>query len=240
MPTIKKESEGSRLVYTLRNNKGNELKVTDAGAKIISFRFRDKKFVNKFILKTDETAGKIFVDGRTDFDEIIWNSEDFQQGVRFTAEKDGKKVEIVYSISNDNELSIKYSAEGVQDISAELVFDGGILEGAEISPYAEGVQKEKISGEKIYDIIDKPAEVEFVEGMFGYDFGCPIDYYDAGLKNAADIFSESAGILIQAYASQNKFHVSEIGGDFAIKTSETKISDGKIQAQTVYIFKNRK
>ncbi len=76
--------------------------------------------------------------------------------------------------------------------------------------------------------------------MFGYDFGCPIDYYDAGLKNAADIFSDSAKILIQAYASQNKLHVKEIGGGFAIKTSDSKISDGKIQSQTVYIFKNRK
>ena len=239
MPTIKKESEGNRLIYTLRNNKGNELKVTDAGAKIISFRFRDKNFSNKFILKTNDVAGKVFVDGKTNFDEIIWNSEDFEQGVRFTAEADGKKVEIVYSISNDNELSIKYFAEGVQDISTELVFDGNILEGAEISAYAEGAQKEKIS-DKIYDIINKPAEVEFVEGMFGYDFGCPIDYYDAGLKNAADIFSESAGILVQAYASQNKLHVSEINGDFAIKTEDSKIVDGKIQSQTVYIFKNRK
>ena len=76
--------------------------------------------------------------------------------------------------------------------------------------------------------------------MFGYDFGCPIDYYDAGLKNAADIFSESASILIQAYASQNKLHVAEIDGGFTIKTSDTKIVDGKIQSQTVYIFKNRK
>ena len=236
MPTIKKESEGNKMIYTLRNNKGNELKVTDAGAKIISLRFRDKNFANKFVLK----IGKIFVDGGTDFDNIIWNSEDFEQGVKFSAESDGKKVEIIYSISNDNELSIKYFAEGVQDISAELVYDGNILEGAEISPYAEGAQKEKISGEKVYNIIDKPAEVEFVEGMFGYDFGCPIDYYDAGLKNAADIFSDSAKILVQAYVSQNKLHVKEIDGGFAIKTSDTKISDGKIQSQTVYIFKNRK
>ena len=240
MPTIKKETEGNSLVYTLRNNKGNELKVTNAGAKIISLRFRDKNFSNKFILKTDDVAGKIIVDGNTDFDKKIWDSEDFEQGVRFTAQDGNKKVEIVYSISNDNELSIKYSAEGVQDISAELVLDKNILNDAEISPYAENAQKEKISGEKVYNIIDKPAEVEFVEGMFGYDFGCPIDYYDAGLKNAADIFSESASILIQAYASQNKLHVAEIDGGFTIKTSDTKIVDGKIQSQTVYIFKNRK
>ena len=136
MPTIKKETEGNSLVYTLRNNKGNELKVTNAGAKIISLRFRDKNFSNKFILKTDDVAGKIIVDGNTDFDKKIWDSEDFEQGVRFTAQDGNKKVEIVYSISNDNELSIKYSAEGVQDISAELVLDKNILNDVDISPYA--------------------------------------------------------------------------------------------------------
>ena len=82
--------------------------------------------------------------------------------------------------------------------------------------------------------------VEFVEGMFGYDFGCPIDYFDAGLKNAADIFSDAAKILLQVYASQNKLHVEEVDGGFAIKTSETKSADGKIKSQTVYILKNRK
>lgn len=236
MPTIKKESEGNNIVYTLRNNKGNELKVTDAGAKIISLRFRDKNFSNKFILK----AGKVFVDGDTDFEGITWDSEQFAQGVRFTATADNKKVEIVYSISNDNELSIKYFAEGVQDISTELVFDGNILSNSEITPYAENAGKEKISGDKTYNIIDKPAEVEFVEGMFGYDFGCPIDYYDAGLKNAADVFSADASILVQVFASQNKLQVAEIEGGFTVKTSDTKISEGKIQSQTVYIFKNRK
>ncbi len=235
MPTIKKESVENNLIYTLRNNKGNELKITDAGAKIISFRFRDKNFSNKIVLN----GGKVFVDGGLDFDKITWQSEDFEQGVRFTANIDNKKVEIIYSISNDNELSIKYQAEGVQDISAELDFDGAILSNAEITPYAENAAKEKICS-KTYDIIDKPAEVEFVEGMFGYDFGCPIDYYDAGLKNAADIFSADSNILIQAFVSQNKLQVEEIEGGFTTKTADTKISDGKIISQTVYIFKNSK
>ena len=240
MPTIKKESAGESLVYTLRNNKGNELKVTDAGAKIVSLRFRDKNFSNKFVLKTDDAASKVFVDGGEDFSKKIWDSEQFEQGVRFTANDGGKKIEIVYSISNDNELSIKYSAEGVEDISSQLVFSADALPDCEIKAFAEGAAKEKISGEKIYNIIDKPAEVEFVEGMFGYDFGCPIDYYDAGLKNAADITSEPASILVQVFASQNKLHVEEVDGGFSIKTSDTKKTDGKITSQTVYIFKNRK
>lgn len=235
MPTIKKETAGENIIYTLRNNKGNELKTTDAGAKIISLRFRDKDFSNKFLLK----EGKTLVDGADDFDKIIWQSESFEQGVRFTANQDNKKIEIIYSISNDNELSIKYQAEGVQDISAELSFDGEILSDSEITPYAENSAKELICN-KTYDIIDKPAEVEFVEGMFGYDFGCPIDYYDAGLKNAADILSNGASILIQVFASQNKLQVEKSESGFTVKTADTKISDGKIISQTVYIFKNKK
>lgn len=250
MPTIKKESftlsDGrGALIYTLRNNKGNELKVTDYGAKIVSLRFRDKNFSNKFLVQTvenlnDETASKVFVNGGADLDKKIWNSEQFEQGVRFTIDDGNKKVEIVYSISNDNELSIKYQAEGVEDISSQLVFSADALPESEISAFAEGAEKGKIFGSQVYNIIDKPAEVEFVEGMFGYDFGCPIDYFDAGLKNAADITSAPSGILVQVFASQNKLHVEEVDGGFAIKTSETKSSDGKITSQTVYIFKNRK
>jgi len=255
MANIKKESFGKlsdgreALVYTLRNNKGNELKVTDYGARIVSLRFRDKNFANKFVVKTfsnvgecegDETAGIVFVDGGTDFAKIIWQSEEIQEGVKFSAELENKKVQVIYGISNDNELSIKYESEGAEDISTQIIFSGDALPETEITPFAEGSQKTKLSGSQIYNIIDKPAEVEFVEGMFGYDFGCPIDYFDAGLKNAADIFSDSAKILLQVYASQNKLHVEEIDGGFKIKTSETKSADGKIKSQTVYILKNRK
>ena len=255
MATIKKESFGKlsdgreALVYTLRNNKGNELKVTDYGARIVSLRFRDKNFTNKFVFKTypnvsgyenDDTTGIVYVDGGTDFAKIIWQSEEIKEGVKFSAEVENKKVQVVYGISNDNELSIKYEAEGAEDISTQIIFSADALPETTISPFAEGAEKTKISGSQIYNIIDKPAEVEFVEGMFGYDFGCPIDYYDAGLKNAADIFSEAASILLQVYATQNKLHVEEVDGGFAIKTSETKSADGKIKSQTVYILKNRK
>ena len=255
MANIKKESFGKlsdgreAQVYTLRNNTGNELKVTDFGARIVSLRFRDKNFANKFVVKTfanvgecenNFDAGIVLVDGGTDFAKIIWNSEEVQEGVKFSAEIENKKVQVIYGISNDNELSIKYFAENVSDVSTQIIFDSAVLPDAEITPFAEGEEKSKLSGQKIYSIIDKPAEVEFVEGMFGYDFGCPIDYFDAGLKNAADIFSDSAKILLQVYAAQNKLHVEEVDGGFAIKTSETNLADGKIKSQTVYILKNRK
>ena len=159
---------------------------------------------------------------------------------KFSAELDGKKAQVIYGISNDNELSIKYEAQGAEDISTQIVFSADALPDSDINPFAEGAEKSKLTGSQIYNIIDKPAEVEFVEGMFGYDFGCPIDYYDAGLKNAADIFSAATSILLQVYATQDKLHVEENGGEFSIKTSGTKSADGKIKSQTVYIFKNRK
>ena len=255
MANIKKENFGKlsdgreTFVYTLRNNKGNELKVTDFGARIVSLRFRDKNFANKFVVKTfsevgecenNFDAGIVLVDGAEDFSKIIWQSEEIQEGVKFSAEIENKKVQVIYGISNDNELSIKYEGENISDISTQIVFNSEVLPDAEITPYSEGEEKSKISGQKIYKIIDKPAEVEFVEGMFGYDFGCPIDYFDAGLKNAADIFSDSAKILLQVYVTQENLNVDELEGGFKIKTSETKLKDGKIKSQTVYILKNRK
>jgi len=255
MANIKKETFGTlsdgreTFIYTLRNNKGNELKVTDFGARIVSLRFRDKNFANKFVVKTfanvgecenNFDAGIVLVDDSADFAKIVWQSEEVQEGVKLSAEIENKKVQVIYGISNDNELSIKYEGENISDISTQMFFDSAVLPDTEITPFAEGAEKTKLVGQKIYNIIDKPAEVEFVEGMFGYDFGCPIDYFDAGLKNAADIFSDSAKILLQVYATQNKLQVAEVEGGFAIKTSDTKLTDNKIKSQTVYILKNRK
>lgn len=255
MANIKQESFGKlsdgreAKIFTLRNNKGNELKVTDYGARIVSIRFRDKSFKNKFMLKTysdvsgyekDAAAGIVFVDEGEDFSKIIWDAQTIIEGVKFTAEIDGKHAEIIYSISNDNEVSITYEATGAEDISTQLVFCADELPTSEINPYAEGATNGLISGKNIYDIIDKPAEVLMEVGMFGYDPGCPIDYLEAGLKNAADIFSAPSSIDVKVYATQNKLHVEEVDGGFAIRTSSTKAEDGKIKAQTVYVFKNRK
>ncbi|MBE8951712.1 MAG: hypothetical protein SR1Q7_01040 [Quinella sp. 1Q7] len=71
-------------------------------------------------------------------------------------------------------------------------------------------------------------------GMFGYDPGCPIDYLDAGLKNAANLFCAAAGIEIIAYATQNEIHSQAVDGGFKLWTS------GAASGQTVYMLKNRK
>ncbi|MBR6887560.1 MAG: hypothetical protein IKN16_03860 [Selenomonadaceae bacterium] len=222
MPSIKREDS----VWTVRNNKGNEFKVTDKGARAVSMRFRDKDFKNQFLLK----ESKLLVDGGENFAEDAWQVEELFEGVKFTAEHGGKSASVLYSISNDNEISIKYEGSGVEDISAELIF---ALPDVDFRACQKGADWEKISAEKNYPVTE-PAEVMMEIGMFGYDPGCPIDYLEAGLKNAANIFSAEKSIDIIVYATQDKIHVRAVEGGFAIKTS------GAASGQTVYMLKNRK
>ena len=229
MPTIKKEIINDESIYTLRNTKGNELKISNIGAKIISLRFRNKNFDNKFLIKNSE----VIIDGENQFAKNIWSAEEFVEGVRFKIKEGDKNISIVYSISNDNEISIKYNAEGIKDISTAIKFDSEVLKNPQLKIFSDEFKNEKF-GE--WSIIDKPAEVEFIEGMFGFDIGCPIDYYDAGLKNAAEIISDDENLILQIYASQNKIKITE---DLTIQTVESKSVDGLIKSQTVYTIKNK-
>ena len=236
MPSIKKESAGSATIYTMRNTKGNELKVSNLGARVVSMRFRDKDFKNQFLLKDDAAAGNVFVDGGADFAKIIWQAEETLEGVKFSAQVGDKSAVVTYSVSNDNEISIKYEASGVEDISTEMIF---ALPDADFRACQKGAAWEKIAGAKNYPVTE-PAEVEMELGMFGYDPGCPIDYLDAGLKNAANISCAALNIDLIVYATQNEIQVEAVEGGFAVKTSGSNAADGKINAQTVYMIKNRK
>lgn len=254
MPSIKQDpfgkvSDGNEAkVYTLRNVDGNELKITNYGARIVSMRFRNKDFQNTFILKgyreiapyeKDDATGAVFINGTAEFNKVYWNVEQITEGLKCSAEVDGKKVEIIYSLSNDDEISIKYKATGVEDVSTKVVFDSNTLPDVDISIYDEANSKGKISGKNTYNIVDKPAVVEMEVGMFGYDPGCPIDWIDAGLKNAAEVVSEKAGISMSIFATQEKLQVEEFDGGFAVSTSGTKAVDGVIKGQTVYFLKNK-
>lgn len=231
MPSIKQEG----AVWTLRNTKGNELKVTDKGARIVSMRFRDKDFTNRFLLKDD--ASCVFVDG-ADFANT-WQGEQTDEGVKFTAKVGDKTATVIYSLSNDNEISIRYEASGIDDITTQMVFSADALPDVDFRACQKGAAWEKISAAKTYPVTE-PAEVMMEVGMFGYDPGCPIDYLEAGLKNAANFFSDAASIEIIVYATQDAIDVEAVDGGFALKTSGTQSADGKIKSQTVYMFKNRK
>ena len=255
MANVKVESFGKlsdgreATLYTLRNSKGNELKVTNYGARIVSVRFRNKDFQNKFMLKgysevagyeNDETTGVVLIDDTKAFNKVFWDAEKIIEGMKLTAQIAGKHVEIIYSISNDNEVSITYNAKGVDDISTQLIFNAEALPNADIKVYDAANSKGKIAGQNVYSIIDEPAVVEMEVGMFGYDPGCPIDWIDTGLKNAADIVSHEADITLNIFATQNNLCVEEVEGGFAIKTGDTnKNENGEIKAQTIYVFKNR-
>ena len=254
MPTIKKESFGKlkggqeATLYTLRNNKGNEVKVTDFGARIVSWRFRNADFENKFILIGHKTAadyeaddkelGVVYVDGKSDLADKIWSASEHVEGVTFSITDGDRKIAVTYSVSNDNELSIKYEASGgVEDVSTKMVFSGDALTAPDFKVFSDDF---KSVDDKMWKLIDKPAEVEMELGMFGFDIGCPIDYLDAGLKNCADIFSAADKLLLNMYATQDNVHVEKLPDGFAIKTSGTKKTDnGEIKSQTVYVLKNR-
>lgn len=227
MPSIKKEGS----VWTLRNTKGNELKISEVGARVVSMRFRNKDFKNCFLMKDD--ASFVLVDGGRDFAKVIWQGEETLEGIKLTAQVGDKSATVIYSISNDNEISIKYETTGVEDISTAMTFSADVLPDIDFRACQKGAAWEKISDEKIYPVTER-AEVEMELGMFGYDPGCPIDYLDAGLKNAANLYSAAASIDIIVYATQDKIHSEAVDGGFVIRTS------GAASGQTVYMIKNRK
>ena len=252
MPAIKKENFGTlsdgqaASVYTLRNTKGNELKVTDYGARVVSLRFRNKKFENKFMLighenvadyeKDDKNLGVVYVDGNAQFANKIWSAEQTIEGVKLSIKDGDKEIAVIYSISNDNEISIKYEAKGIEDVTTCVPFSADVLADSDFKIYSDEF---KGGNSGSWQLIDKPAVVEMELGMFGFDIGCPIDYLDAGLKNAADINSDVAGMTLKMYATQDTVQVDSIDRGFTIKTSGTKINNGVIKSQTVYVLKNK-
>lgn len=227
MPSFKKETSGEATIWTLRNTKGNELKVSTLGAHVVGMRFRDKNFTNRQLFKD---AGSVLVDGGSDFAKILWQGEETLEGLKLSAQVGDKSATVTYSISNDNEISIKYETSGIADISTELIF---ALPDLDFRAAQKGAAWEKITDEKIYPVTEK-AEVEMEPGMFGYDPGCPIDYLDAGLKNAANLFCEAASIDVIVYATQDKIHAKAVDGGLEVKTS------GSGKGQTVYMIKNRR
>ena len=232
MPAFKKETQGNSTVWTLRNTKGNELKVDERGARITAMRFRDKDFTNRFIFK-DDAASAVCVDGGKDFADIVWNAEQLIEGLKLSAQVGDKSVSVIYSLSNDNEISIKFEATGANDVSVSPIFSADALPDVKFRAGQKGAAWEAFADEKTYPVTE-PAEVEMELGMFGYDPGCPIDYLDAGLKNGAFVFSEGASIELIVYSTQDELRAKAVDGGFAVGTC------GGANGQVVYMLKNRK
>lgn len=172
MAIIKKEafgtlSDGSKVeLYTLRNTKGTEAKITTYGARLVSWRTFDRNYkpvdvvlgyADAAAYEKDDTSmggvvgrhanriagGKAVIDGKEyqldlntgskmqnhihggfkGFHDQLWTAEETYEGVKFTYKaKDGEggypgnmTVSVIYSLSNDNELSLKYEAVSDKD-----------------------------------------------------------------------------------------------------------------------------
>lgn len=177
MAIIKKESFGKLSdgrevdLYTLRNTKGTEVKVTNYGARLVSWRAygrNDEKtdivlgYEDAAAYEKDTTSmggivgrhanriagGRAVINGREyqldkndgsqmqnhihggskGFHNELWQAEQVYEGVKMTLHSnDGDAgypgnmdVTVIYSLSNDNELSIKYEAVSDQDTICNL------------------------------------------------------------------------------------------------------------------------
>lgn len=177
MAIIKKEpfgklSDGRAVeLYTLRNTKGTEVKVTTYGARLVSWCAFDKDYKRTDIVlgygdaatyEKDDTSmgglvgrhanriagGKVVIDGKTyqldlntgshnqnhihggfqGFHQKLWTAETTDEGVKLTyhaADGEGgypgnMTVNVLYSLSNDNELSIRYEATADADTVCNL------------------------------------------------------------------------------------------------------------------------
>ena len=177
MAIIRKEAFGKLSdgreaeLYTLRNTKGTEAKITTYGARLVGWRImgRDAKFVDVVLGYADAAAyekddtsmggvvgrhanriadGKVTIDGKEyqldrntgskmqnhihggfqGFHDRFWTAEETYEGVRLTYHaQDGEggypgnmTVSVLYSLSNDNELSIRYEAVSDADTICNL------------------------------------------------------------------------------------------------------------------------
>ena len=178
MAIIRKEAFGKLSdgreaeLYTLRNTKGTEAKITTYGARLVGWRImgRDAKFVDVVLGYADAAAyekddtsmggvvgrhanriadGKVTIDGKEyqldrntgskmqnhihggfqGFHDRLWTAEETYEGVRLTYHaQDGEggypgnmTVSVLYSLSNDNELSIRYEAVSDADTICNLM-----------------------------------------------------------------------------------------------------------------------
>ena len=158
-------------LYTLRNTKGTEAKVTTYGARLTSWHImgKDAKFVDVVLgyddaaaYEKDDTSmggvvgrhanriagGRAVINGHEyqldlntgskmqnhihggfhGFHDQLWTAEETYEGVKLTYHsKDGEggypgnmTVSVLYSLSNDNELSLRYEAVSDQDTICNL------------------------------------------------------------------------------------------------------------------------
>ena len=244
MASIKKSHFGALTngvgvdVYTLRNTKGTEVKVIPYGARMISWRTMAKSY--RFVdilrhkdlsaLENSDRGAVISADGSPGVEKILWNAEELYEGVKFTHTGDDFSGSVLYSLSNDNELSIIAETNG-KKLAHKGVFAMPL---STLAVFAENYEGEK-TGE--WTVKDETPEIVMEPGMFGYDPTCPIDYYDAGLRKAVLMQSEEMRLQLMAFFSGLKCRLTMESMDTGIILSDDRAASDTWKGQTVYALK---
>ena len=224
--------------YTLRNTKGTEVKVIPYGARLVSWRTMAKSY--RFVdilrhkeistLETSDRGAVISADGKPGLEKILWNAEELYEGVKFTHQCDDFVGSVLYSLSNDNELSIIMETNGAR-LAHKGVFAMPI---STLDVFADSYEGER-TGE--WTIRDETPEIVMEPGMFGYDPTCPIDYYDAGLRKAVLVESEDMRLSMMGFFSGLKCRLSMESMDLGIVMSDDKKISDSWNGQAVYALK---
>ncbi len=225
--------------YTLRNTKGTEVKVIPFGARLVSWRTMAKsyRFVDILrhkelnVLATSDRGAVVFADGTKGAENIMWNAEELYEGVKFTHTGDDFSGSVLYSLSNDNELSIIMETDG-KKLSHKGVFAMPI---STLNVFSADYQGEKTGR---WQIKDEIPEIVMEPGMFGYDPTCPIDYYDAGLRRAVLVESEEMLLSMTAFCTGLNCTLTLESMDTGILLGDADTNTaGDWKGQTVYALK---
>ena len=246
MATIKRESIGTMpnggeiFAFTLRNTKGTTAKVTNLGANLVSWRVMGKGYKFFDIVPADIAAPNGDVtdrDGKLGLDALLWEAEELYEGVKFTCHKDDFTGSVLYSMSNDNELSIISETNGVKLVHNAL-FD--LTGSADINAMKKEVFADDFKGDASgeWQVRDQSPEILMEPGMFGYDPTCPIDYYDAGLRKAVNLTAESTALNLTTFFSGLYCRVEVGDKGIAVAMSDDKpVENSKWKGQAVYALK---
>ncbi len=287
MTAIKKEdfgkmSDGSSVdLYTLTNAQGTEVQITNYGARLVSWRVKDKdgKVVDILLGYKDapsyekDTAsfgalvgrhanriagGKILINGKEyqlelntgskkqnhihggvkGFHYHIWDAEETPEGVKLTYHsKDGEggypgnmTVSVLYSLSDDNKLTLDYTAVSDKDTICNLTnhayfnLDGyasGSVLDQKIQLFSDlytWADSESLPDGRILSVEGTPMDLrnltrigEHIDDDFdqlnfgrGYDHNWVIrkEPLVDGLKKAAHAESDKTGLTLTCYTTQ--------------------------------------
>ena len=211
-------------------------------------------------------AGATRIDGKK-WETELWTAREEYEGIRFTLPDE--KISLLYSFSNDNELLLRYEYDGDGAAAAPItracfnLNGSGDVKGGNIKIFADEYLPEgeaspvSVAGtardlreakpladveaaQDVWRVLNVDPEIEMEPGMFGYDPTCPIDYLDAGLKNAVWANAAQNGLELTMFTNLPGVILSKRAGgsDFALEATESAVK-APWRGQTVFALKLR-